>query len=299
LPQGAHGLAVARCFRLSEAPTVFLGTTDSVGIAVTRLQSSAALEGRSVPLPREDAYSLALHLRESADHELWLRGRHVYKGAYRTGAVSLVDLSDEPIARIGNPFDILQIYVSRQSLDEVAAEHGAPPVRDLNWARGAPDETAMAFASLLLPTLTAQRPDTLYADNLLLALRIHVARAYGGIEAARFRAAGGLASWQERRAKDIIQARYAGSLSIADLARECGLSPSHFTRAFRTTTGVQPHRWLSQVRIEAAKQMLVAGEMPLARIALACGFGDQSHFTRMFTRDVGISPGAWQRRRRG
>ena len=299
MPQGAHGLAVARCFRLPEAPTLSVGMTGSVGIAVTRLRSETALEGRSVPPPMEDAYSLALHLRDSADHELWLGSRHVYKGGYRTGAVSLVDLGDEPVARIGNAFDILQIYVPRQSIDEVAAEHGAPPVRDLVWERGASDATAMAFAGLLLPTLVDRRSDRLFIDNLLLALRIHVAQAYGGIEAARFRAAGGLASWQERRAKDIIAARFAGPLAIADLARECGLSPSHFTRAFRITTGLQPHRWLSQVRITAAKEMLAAGKLPLAGIALACGFGDQSHFTRMFSREVGVSPGAWQRSRRG
>ena len=84
-------------------------------------------------------------------------------------------------------------------------------------------------------------------------------------------------------------------LAFQDLERSRGLSPSHFARAFRGSTGMPPHRWLLNRRIEKAKDALHNTQASLAAVATACGFADQSHFTRVFTRFVGISPGAWRR----
>ena len=79
------------------------------------------------------------------------------------------------------------------------------------------------------------------------------------------------------------------------LAEECGLSPRHFARAFRQSTGVPPHRWLMRHRVQRAKELLRRQALSLADIALRCGFADQSHFTRVFSREVGFSPGQWRR----
>lgn len=108
-------------------------------------------------------------------------------------------------------------------------------------------------------------------------------------------AIGGLAKWQERRAKEFIAARLDSKLSISEIAEACGLSVSHFTRAFHQTTGLSPHRWLTERRIERAQALIRDVELPLSEIAVTCGFADQSHFTRVFTGVVGKSPGAWRR----
>ena len=86
-----------------------------------------------------------------------------------------------------------------------------------------------------------------------------------------------------------------GATPLDDIASACGLSVSHFSRAFRRSIGLSPHAWLLDKRVEAAKAMLRRREAPLSLIALACGFADQSHFTRVFTRRVGLSPGAWRK----
>jgi AraC-like DNA-binding protein len=94
---------------------------------------------------------------------------------------------------------------------------------------------------------------------------------------------------------------YAGlakDISVAQLAREVGLSSSYFARAFRKATGRPPHRWLLEQRIEATQSLLLNSQMSLEEIAKACGFSDQSHLTRAFTRMIGTSPGAWRRARR-
>jgi len=79
------------------------------------------------------------------------------------------------------------------------------------------------------------------------------------------------------------------------VARECGLSVAHFSRAFLCTLGVAPHHWLIEQRIALSKQKLRDERQSLFDVAAECGFTDQSHFTRFFTRIVGAGPGAWRR----
>src|SRR4051794_36409469 len=77
------------------------------------------------------------------------------------------------------------------------------------------------------------------------------------------------------------------------IGNEC-YTTDGFARASSQSTGVSPHRWLVQHRIQCAKDLL-RGDALLADSALRCGFADQSHFTRCFGREVGVSPGQWRR----
>jgi transcriptional regulator GlxA family with amidase domain len=104
-----------------------------------------------------------------------------------------------------------------------------------------------------------------------------------------------LAPWQLKRVTEFINANLADTLQLCDLAALSGLSPSHFGRAFKGSTGLPPHRWHLNLRIERARTMLTDAGASLADMACATGFADQSHFTRVFSRTVGMSPGAWRR----
>lgn len=106
---------------------------------------------------------------------------------------------------------------------------------------------------------------------------------------------GGLAQWQELRAKEMLQVCVGSGLSLERLASSCALSVRHFTRAFRNSTGTTPHRWLLLMRVERAKTLLAHSSKRLAEIALECGFSDPSHFSRSFLREVGCPPGLWRR----
>jgi len=106
---------------------------------------------------------------------------------------------------------------------------------------------------------------------------------------------GGSARWQKQRATDLLREHLDGSLRLADLARECGLSGSHFARSFKVSFGVSSHRWLTHLRVEHAKELMRHTREPLGQIARRAGFGDQPAFTRTFQRIVGVSPGRWRR----
>ncbi len=85
--------------------------------------------------------------------------------------------------------------------------------------------------------------------------------------------------------------------SIREIAQALGLSPDHFTRAFRASTGQTPQAWLQARRIAQAKDLLLRSDLPISQIAQVCGFADQSHFSRTFLRQTGESPFRWRRNR--
>ena len=153
-----------------------------------------------------------------------------------------------------------------------------------------------ALTSSLVPAF--ERPEQasrVFVDHLTLAVGIHVAKTYGGMISRGQPPRGGLATWQLNRVEEMLAADLRGDISLVDLASRCNLSASHFARAFRQSTGLSPHQWLLQRRVDEAKRLLRDRRLSLSEVALACGFGDQSHFTRVFTRLTGSSPGAWRR----
>jgi AraC-like DNA-binding protein len=190
----------------------------------------------------------------------------------------------------------VHFYFPHESLNAIADAANAPHIGDLRYepGSGVDDPIVRALTSALYPAL--DRPDQanrLFVDWTMLALGCHIAQTYGGLETLPAR--GGLSPWQERRAKEIIEENLNGEVPLAQLARECGLSTSHFSRAFKDTLGIPPHQWLLHRRIETAMRLLRNRQFSLPEIALACGFSDQSHFTRVFTRLSGTSPGVWRR----
>jgi AraC-like DNA-binding protein len=116
------------------------------------------------------------------------------------------------------------------------------------------------------------------------------------LQLARFRdRQGGLSRSQLRRATVFLAKPSGAPASVSDVAAKLGLSPSQFSRAFKTTTGFPPHRWQLNHRIAKAQELMRYGGLPLSQIALATGFTEQSHFTRVFKKAIGVSPGAWLR----
>ena len=97
-----------------------------------------------------------------------------------------------------------------------------------------------------------------------------------------------VALMKERLAADLVE-----PLSLTELAAQVGLSPFHAARLFTQATRMPPHAWRNQLRLQRALGPLRDG-VPVADVAAACGFTDQSHFTRHFRRMFGVPPGRWQ-----
>ena len=93
-----------------------------------------------------------------------------------------------------------------------------------------------------------------------------------------------------RRAIEYIHANLADSVHLEDIAGAVGLSVFHFSRTFRDTTGLAPHRYLTGARIERVKALLLESGLSLAAIAEEAGFSDQSHMSKVFRRLAGTTP---------
>lgn len=106
--------------------------------------------------------------------------------------------------------------------------------------------------------------------------------------------AGHLSPSRERLAKHLILERLASGIEVQALADACYLSRSHFSRAFKRSTGMAPQAWIHRQRILRARRLLRRSTLSLSQIALECGFCDQAHFCRSFSRAVGVTPLGWR-----
>jgi AraC-like DNA-binding protein len=295
---GAYGRRLGKCFGIDHLPCIVTRTLRRAELAVMEVRIDRPAGGGCDPMPYEDAFSVSLALRDLPANACWEEGRQVSQRTIQAGESLIHDLRRSPMIRVDEPMHLLLLHLPRTALDALAEAANVPRVGALHYAPGAgiADETVRNIGLSLLPAVRApEQASRLFTDHLILGLGAHVAQTYGGMEARSRPIQGGLAPWQEKRSKDMLAGDLAGTTSLFDIAAACGLSISHFSRAFRRSTGLAPHAWLLHARVEAAKAMLRQREAPLSTIALACGFADQSHFTRVFSRRVGLSPGAWRK----
>ena len=158
------------------------------------------------------------------------------------------------------------------------------------------DDIVLAqLAESMVPVLGTSTPSPLALDQLELILSAHLVQRYFETKSAMAATNRGLASWQRRRVIELLRENLDGNLRLADLAKACDLSVSHFARSFKGTFGVSCHRRLLGLRIDRAKTLLATADLSLTDVAEQSGFADQATFTRTFRRIVGVPPGRWRR----
>lgn len=150
------------------------------------------------------------------------------------------------------------------------------------------DELLHSLIQALMSNLESDSPDPLYADVLTQAFLLHLAKRHAARPARQPNNA--LPPRKLAAVREFIEERLSEELRLEDLSRHAGFSPSHFVTLFRRATGLAPHRYVMLRRIERAKRLLLQTNLPLAEIALHCGFSDQSHLTRVVKRHTGLTP---------
>jgi AraC family transcriptional regulator len=296
--EGGYGQRLAERLRAEQAQAIVTRVLRTADMAVTETRCDVPI-GNMSSHEREDAFFVTLTFRDYPGREYWENGRLVSVSDIRAGQTCIHDLKRGPSALIDKPFHVLFLYLPRGALEAIAEDADAPRIGDLNHEPVAIDDpTILSLGQAVLPALSRpNQVNQLFVDHVLMALGIHVAQTYGGMRPLAPPIRGGLAAWQVKRAKEILASNLDGRVQLKEVARECGLSVSHFSRSFRRSVGAAPHNWLLTRRIDAAKEKLRDGRLSLLDVALGCGFADQSHLTRVFTRIVGVSPGAWRRAR--
>jgi AraC family transcriptional regulator len=296
--QRIYGDPVAHSLGLQAPRVIRTQSLRQSPIGISRLSIGAEQIGMTPVIPPEDSFILALYLTAVPHHELWSRGRLAVSRGYAASSIRIVNLIDEYSALITCAHESMVFYAPRIALDELADEAGTARIRHFTCQPGVIDPVVAHLVSALLPAF--QRPaeaSSLFIDHTTLALFTHLHAAYGAGGRPAPYTKGGMTRLQAARAKEFLAAHCADNVSLLDAARACGLSRSHFIRAFRVATGLTPHQWLQRYRVDEAKRQLLKPSVSIAEIASACGFADQSHLTRVFSRVVGDSPASWRRRR--
>lgn len=152
------------------------------------------------------------------------------------------------------------------------------------------DQLIHQIGLVLQAEMRSQSGGRLYAETMANALAVHLLRHCSTQRHRTVSSNGGLPQHKLKLVTDYINDYLERELGLSELSAIAQLSQYHFCRAFKQATGLSPHQYLIQQRVERAKQLLTQGEMMIAEVAIACGFTHQSHLNRHFKRLTGITP---------
>ncbi len=139
---------------------------------------------------------------------------------------------------------------------------------------------------------------TLLVESMRVTLAAHITRHYSTLPSNKRLAQvnGALAPKKLQRVIDYIEANLNKNISLEDLASQACLSEYHFARAFKATLGVSPHCYVTNKKLDSAKQLMSDKSKTLIEISMMTGFSTQAHFTKVFKRAVGVTPGEYRTR---
>jgi AraC-like DNA-binding protein len=293
----ASGASIARRFRVAYAPTLVSRVVPDFPITVSRIRCDDPEHGLTRCPPMEDAYVAQVLLRDVPSVDLWLHGRQVPLRPSPAGGLFLFNFQSSPVVRFHSPFDFVRFYIPQQAINELARGNGGRAPEGLSRPEfGEVDAILYHLACAVVPALDAPaQANQLFTDYVALAFHAHLTASYPGACRDLSKSTRGLAPWQARRVRELIDAHLDGRIAIPVLAAECRLSAGHFARAFLQTFGTPPHRWLLHRRVEHAKVLINQSTLTLAEVGSACGFTTQSHFSRVFMMLTGTTPTNWRR----
>ncbi len=164
---------------------------------------------------------------------------------------------------------------------------------ELNFLFPFEDHLLGQIANSLAEEVGSGVADRLLLESLSTALAIRIAKRFAG-QLPLASTAKGLSQERLRRVLDFVEAHLNEDLSLTSLADIACLSPFHFSRCFKHGMGIGPRHYVMQRRVERAKQIISRTDQPLAIVAQAAGFADQSHLTSIFRRETGLTPGRFR-----
>lgn len=171
-----------------------------------------------------------------------------------------------------------------------ASDADVPSVPRLRFRCGVQDPLLTSAIHALEQELREPRElGTLYADAVSDFMALHLLRDNGSATIVAQRR-GALSPRALQRVRERIEASIEHGVSLQALADQTSLSRTYFSAAFRESTGVSPHRYLTQRRLARARDLLCSTALSLAEVALRCGFSSQAHFTQYFHRESGVTP---------
>jgi AraC family transcriptional regulator len=217
----------------------------------------------------------------------------------RRGSAWVSPAGEAVSLRINSNFSYVRMSIDPAYFDRLLSpEPGATGV-DLRRTFGVNKSQIGHILGALVAEADAGNPGGLAFVEALAVGFSHQVALHAGTRPIRTKIIrGGLSAAARRRTLEYMDAHLDASITVDALAREAGLSPAHFARAFKETIGRAPHSYLLTLRLDHARRLLDAPDAALSDVAQRAGFADQAHFTRLFKREFGVTPGVVLKSRR-
>jgi AraC family transcriptional regulator len=191
--------------------------------------------------------------------------------------------------------EYLTVFFTEDYLRRTTIDFEANRNARIVLACGPQDALVRSIGMALADELDNGQPaGKLYAESLVSTLAVHLLRHYSTDSLVDDIQFGGLPPHKLRRATDFIEANLDQDLELAEIAQAVELSPYHFARSYKQTTGFTPIQFLMQRRIEHAKRLLAESDAPIVEVGLSAGFKNQSHFTTLFRKFTALTPKAYR-----
>lgn len=211
-------------------------------------------------------------------------------GVMHPGGIQIVPAGTACTWRHPSGTSFINVALEPEVIQRVAADLNRPRVELLIQFRIQDAQIEHICQALLAELVAGGSSGRLYGEGLAIALAAHLISSYSTAPRPLPQPAKGLPAPLLRRLLSMIEDRLSEDLSLTELAKESGLSESHFTSLFRLSIGLSPHRYIVQRRVERAQSLLQSTKLSINEIATTVGFYDQSHLTRQMKRVLGLTP---------
>jgi AraC family transcriptional regulator len=223
-------------------------------------------------------------------------GKSIAIGTARSEVVTIIPAGSTSRWDIPGPVNVVQLYLPHTTLERVAGEAGTAAPGDLLERTAHPDPVTSRLLISAADVLEGNAAlDALFRQQLTDLLATRLLAAHAGAPTMVQPVMGGLSPNALRRAIERLRSDSDADVSLAALASDAGLSRFHFCRAFKESTGLSPHAWLRQHRLEQAMQMLRDTDASVVSVAAALGYASQTAFAAAFRKLTGETPTNWRR----
>jgi len=282
-----------------QSALIDLWSTTGFAAAVSEVTGPHLYEFGQLPVPTVAITLYDVRRHVLIENDRVRRDAPVHAGRFRIGQPGRSVVVDA-VPEVGSG-KLLLLYLGEKLLKEVGTARGSTdPVALMDMAWDTEDPLLeMSAKRLVEASESGHRPNALLAEQVAYTLALHLSDRYAASSLLQSEHLPSLDERMRARVAEFVREDPSAPITLAEMARVAGMSPSSFIRSFKRSTGLTPHRFVVEQRVLAARHLLATSNLPIAEVALAVGFSSQSHFGGAFRTVTGESPARYRRIQRG